>query len=125
MAKGDIWYFTSKRDTQVLAAGLAEPVRLFYRLCSRGFSWICPDCSRNRFNTATRAALYTIKPTAGSVDTSSIWPVSSQLDAVGGLTEPVIALATVTTSLLNLSASKRTSVERLRKNIFREGFKDF
>ena len=53
---------------------------------------------------ATRAALYTLKPTPGSVDMSGIWPVSVHFDAVGGMAKSVIDLATITDCLLESNA---------------------
>ena len=52
----------------------------------------------------TRAVLYTLKPTPGSVDMSGIWPVSVHFDAVGGMAKSVIDLATITDCLLESNA---------------------
>jgi amidase len=52
---------------------------------------------------ATRA-LYTIKPTVGSVDMARTWAVSPYHDAIGGMTKSVIDLATITAALLNPDA---------------------
>ena len=50
---------------------------------------------------ATRAALYTLKPTIGTVDLTGIYPVSRFFDMIGGLTKTVTDLATISTCLLN------------------------
>ena len=52
------------------------------------------------FSPATRAALYALKPTIGSVDMSGVWPVSKVFDAVGGMTKSVSDLAAITGCLI-------------------------
>ena len=53
---------------------------------------------------ATRAALFTLKPTPGSVGMSSIWPVSVHFDAVGGMAKSVIDLINISDCLLEPNA---------------------
>ena len=69
---------------------------------SAGYSPIAlgTDSVGSLISPATRAALYTLKPTPGSVDMSGIWPVSVHFDAVGGMAKSVIDLATMTDCLL-------------------------
>lgn len=44
---------------------------------------------------ATRAALYTIKSTVGSVYMDGVWAVSEKLDVIGAMTKSVLDLANV------------------------------
>lgn len=69
---------------------------------SAGYSPIAlgTDSIGSLISPATRAALYTLKPTPGSVDMSGIYPVSVHFDAVGGMAKSVIDLAVITDSLL-------------------------
>ena len=65
---------------------------------------------------ATRAALYTIKPTVGSVDMDGVWAVSNKLDVIGAMTKSVDDLANVMGIILTADA---------RQNLPREGFSSF
>ena len=70
---------------------------------SAGFSPIAlgTDSIGSLTSPATRAALYSLKPTVGSVDTSGVWRVSSLFDVIGGLTKSVTDLAVITTLLVH------------------------
>lgn len=69
---------------------------------------------------ATRAALYTIKPTVGSVDRLGIWGVSSHLDSVGGLTKSVHDLVDITTALVKPDLISSKSEKGYRQFLTRD-----
>jgi amidase len=59
---------------------------------------------------ATRAALFSLKPTIGTTLTDGIWTLSDKFDAVGGLARSVIDLADIT-SLLQDKQAKETATD--------------
>lgn len=81
---------------------------------SAGYSPIAlgTDSIGSLFSPATRAGLFTLKPTVGSVDMSGVWPVSKVLDAIGGMTKSVIDLATITNCLVSSHDASQTFTAR-------------
>ena len=107
------------------STGLAVGVSARYSPLALG-----TDSIGSLISPATQAALYTLKPTPGSVDMSGIWPISVHFDAVGGMTKSVIDLATVIDCLSESNARENFKsgglVERLSKTFrgLRIGFLD-
>ena len=81
---------------------------------SAGYSSIAlgTDSIGSLISPATRAALYALKPTPGSVDMSGIYPVSAPFDAVGGMAKSVIDLAAITDILLESNGQESRNSEK-------------
>ena len=58
------------------------------------------------------------------VDISGVWPVYSQFDAVGGITNSVIDFAVLATSLIDPDATKLPYFRRFREISLAKIFKD-
>ncbi|KAF5548339.1 glu asp-tRNA amidotransferase subunit A [Fusarium phyllophilum] len=76
----------------------SEPLRLLYRLSSRCLRRLRPPLHRHRtdgslVSPASRAALYTIKPSIGRVSQSGIIPISHTMDSAGPMTKTPYDLA--------------------------------